>query len=143
LTKAQSLGEVLDSPIRIQSISAPSTPSRTPNRTHPIPDSLFLNKSPVSDQSRPLLAGDTVEGSEGKTRKTYGRMRSYLDVDGAERPADVENAEDRQTYAELRDRYEVNNTGDSQLNLLPVSWSLSKLTCRTGYKHVRLSQSQI
>ena len=122
LTKAQSLGENLGPTRDIKPISAPSTPSRTPNRTQSMPDSPSALTSPVSDTRRPLAA-DAIEGSGGKAKKTYGRTRSFLDVERTEGLQEVEDAEDRRTYAELRDRFEVNNLDDARVNLLPVSQS--------------------
>ena len=143
LTKTQSLGGVRNSPSnrydasiiddhadspsrQLLPTSGPSTPSRSPGRTQSLPESP-LESSP--NRGAPLLVTATMkqaqDGVGGKTKKTYGGSRSFLVREHRE-SADSENAitemastaENHETlvkesYAELRKRYEVHN-GDTE-----------------------------
>lgn len=128
LTKAQSLG---DNEASGRSPSAPSTPSRMPRRSVSMSES---TASPIG--ALPLPAEEPLTPAS-RAKRTYGSMRSYIDV--ADSNAGNSETEDRQTYAELRGRYEV-DSGSARVNLLPVSLNQAKLTLRTFCKPGRLSR---
>jgi hypothetical protein len=159
LTKAQSLGDALGSPTKSvhsstfsnQADSGPSTPSRHLNRTMSMPSSPFSpsGDSPRADEApvRPGLAVRQSDSGAGgrKAKRTYGRSRTFLEeTQGAESGLAVltdQDAEERQSYAELRHKYEVDNAdaGGPSAGMLAVSRTVdvafsTRLTSRSCSK---------
>ena len=139
LTKTQSLGGILKSPVNqhdasiindgavsptrlLLPTSEPSTPSRYVGRTHSLPETPL--KSPPN-HAAPLIVANTMSQAQddvgGKTKRTYGGSRTFF-IQGNGKNADSEDGETemasaaenngilgKESYAELRKRYEVNN----------------------------------
>ena len=138
LTKAQSLGDIPDSPSTPRKRAAASnnhfspflsTPDRTPTRTQSSPVSPF-DTSPLTGSNHGELPGavprhNRGDESGGRAQRTYGRTRTHADEDDTDSPAkiDTQSPQIKESYAELRKKFEVDNssfTGGAG-NLMQVS----------------------
>ncbi|KAK4690015.1 hypothetical protein P7C73_g86, partial [Tremellales sp. Uapishka_1] len=121
LTKTQSLGSPSklssstsagDHPFSSFAEAGPSTPTRGLGRTASLPST--PSKSP--GRLATLAAGGVAvagNASGGRAKRTYGRERSFLaPVAKPDGRGGKEDDKIRESYAELNDRYQVNNAVD-------------------------------
>lgn len=107
--------------------SLPTTPSRSPLKPEGAPNAMAQSLIvPVASSSR-LEASTSTSG--GKAKRTYGRSRTILaEVTDSPRSGASSNGAEKDTikesYAELRKQFEVDNTGGDESgpgNLMLVS----------------------
>ena len=130
LTKTQSLGvsphkSDQGSPFgkSIANGSAPGTPTKSLRASRSTPEPIKRSRSPTPSKS-PSPENDSVHGSGGRAKRTYGRVRTFLVDPSEEQLAEVVDEQMKESYAELRKKYEVDNTGfegEGAGNLISVS----------------------
>ncbi|WVQ99575.1 hypothetical protein IAU59_006711 [Kwoniella sp. CBS 9459] len=139
LTKTQSLGAVSTSPVKVEgagatppkeapnspygatiSPSQPLTPSRGLSRTQTMPESpsRSIAKSAETETGTSSIQ-QQAQGSGGRAKRTYGKTRTMLsevsnvelEVSKISKGGDLdETTAPQESYAELRDRFEIDNT---------------------------------
>lgn len=126
--QTQSSGAVLDSPSKLRrgfshvydspGRSGPSTPTKLLNRTHSMPIS---PSKPLEDGDLSAMWIKPVEpegqGSGGRAKRIYGRTRTVVaeDENTVTDAEKLETALSKESYASLRNRYEV-NSGEATLS---------------------------
>ena len=150
LTKTQSLGPApktpskADSPLhhspfgRAMPASETSTPSRSIGQTQSLPDGPLSAAEPdPAALLLPLPLAPSASGSGGKAKRTYGSRRTFLAESGStvEVTTQRDGPAPKESYAELKKRFEIDNTGfgehsPSAGNLMAVKYSATEsLVC--------------